>query len=496
MPASDICDLSLDETHRLYRSRSLSPVEVVDACLARIERLNPVLNAFVTLDADGARKAARAAEAMILAQPDELPFLFGIPFSVKDTLPTAGVRTTFGATLFNNFTPTEDAAIVAALKRDGCIFLGKTNSPAFGWTGVTENRVFGPTRNPWNPTHTSGGSSGGAAVAAAAGLCPINIGTDGGGSLRIPASFTQTVGFKATSGRVPNYPMGLGGGIQHIGAIARTVDDSTRIFANISKPCHKDIYSLPALEADFIARVAEPPPRLRILYAEALGYHEAIDAELAMICRRAAGTFQALGCEVVEKKLSWPSPEPIWKAIFTGNLANRLKSFAHRFDELEPELRRLVEEELREPHDYLQTSIDRNEWSTHPLAIHETFDLLITPVTACPPFPTGRFSPREDRSSTIYGWMPFAYPFNLTGQPAISMPAGLTDAGLPVGIQIIGARFSDALVMSAARAYEQANGNIVAWNETNLICASNARVLTSQAARSSHDNSTPGARLQ
>ena len=190
---SDITDLSVRDMARLYRKRLLSPVEVIDASLTRIENLNPTLNAFVTLTEETARIAARSAERQLRAS-DDLPLLFGIPFSAKDTLPTAGVRTTFGSRLFADVVPDEDAAAVAAVKRAGGILIGKTNSPTLGWIGVTHNKIFGATPNPWDLSVAAGGSSGGAAVAAAARMTPVNIGTDGGGSLRIPASFTATVG--------------------------------------------------------------------------------------------------------------------------------------------------------------------------------------------------------------------------------------------------------------------------------------------------------------
>lgn len=473
MSDDEICNLALCDFGRLYRRRTLAPSEVVEAFARRIERLNPSLNAFVTLDLESARKAARIADDAFAKRDVELPALFGIPFSAKDTLPTAGLRTTFGTTLFKDHIPAEDAAVVAHLRRSGCVLLGKTNSPAFGWTAVTDNRVFGPTPNPWDHRFTAGGSSGGAAVATAARLCPINIGTDGGGSLRVPASFTETVGFKASYGRVPNFPMGAGWPIQHLGAIARDVADAVTIFSRIAVLDRRDLASLPPPPDDGLALLDQKLPKLRILYARSLGYTHAVDPEMAKLCQAAVGTFRTFGCDVVEADLQWPSPEKIWKTFFVAGITNRLRSVADRLTELEPDLRALIEHEIAAPSDYLQTTIDRNEWSAFPLAIHTEYDLLITPTTACPPFPTGQFFPRtiDERPTTLYEWMPFTYPFNLTGQPAISMPAGRTRTGLPVGIQIIGPRYADMLVLHAAKSYEAARPPLTVWQESDFAAS-------------------------
>ena len=255
-----ITELSIREIARAYRLGKLSPVEVMDAHLARINGLNPRLRAFVTITEERAREDARAAEWKFRRSPDEAPPLCGIPFSVKDTLATGGVRTTFGSRLFADFVPDEDCAAVAAVKRAGGILLGKTNTPTLGWTAITHNKLFGATANPWNQSFTAGGSSGGAAVAALAGLSPINIGTDGGGSLRVPASFTGTVGFKPSYGRVPNYPTGPNWGLQHIGPIGRTTDDVAIVLDALAVADDRDPYSLPPTQMRFSECTARHMP--------------------------------------------------------------------------------------------------------------------------------------------------------------------------------------------------------------------------------------------
>jgi aspartyl-tRNA(Asn)/glutamyl-tRNA(Gln) amidotransferase subunit A len=463
--------LSVGEIARLYRRRELSPVAVVDAFLSRIERLNPKLNAFVLTAAAEARAAAHNAE-QAFARGTDLPVLYGLPFSVKDNIPTAGVRTTSGSPLFRDFVPKEDAAVVARLKSQGGILLGKTNTPAFGWIGATHNKLFGATPNPWDPTVTCGGSSGGAGVAATTGLSPVNIGTDGGGSLRTPAGFTGTVGFKPSYGRVPNYPTGNNWSLQHLGTIARTVTDVATIFNALAGPDSRDPYSLPSTGEDFAAAPVQTLKPLRVVYAEDLGFCEAIDPEIAALCRNAATSLRELGWTVEEKKLSWPSPVEAWRILFAAGISYRLKDFPDRRHDIEDGLLSLMDEMKVASGDlYLRACLERNQWWEHPRRLFETCDLLITPTSACPPFTLG-----QDTAGTVagkpisfYGWSPYTRPFNMTGQPAISVPAGRTKAGLPVGIQIVGQRFGDALVLAAAGAYERLRPWPTRWPAGNAI---------------------------
>jgi aspartyl-tRNA(Asn)/glutamyl-tRNA(Gln) amidotransferase subunit A len=455
---SDICGLSIREIGGLYRTGRLSPVEVVEAFLERIGTLNPKLNAIVTVTAEAARIAARKAE-QTLRERDDLPPLFGIPYTVKDTLPTAGVRTTFGSRLFSDFMPEEDAAAVAAVKRAGGIMLGKTNSPTLGWIAATHNKVFGSTPNPWDTSLTAGGSSGGAAVAAATQMAPVNIGTDGGGSLRIPASFTGTVGFKPSYGRVPNYPTGPNWGLQHIGPIARTIDDAALALDALAAPDDRDPYSLPPPEGLFAAS-DESPAALRILFAPDLGFSEAVDPEVVTVCRTAALAFRQLGHEVTEGNPGWSSPLPHWQTLFVAGVAGRLGHFvAERSEDIEDKLLEFIAAGQRmAPDAYYRAWLAKNEFWQEVRRSFEQYDLLITPTVACPPFLLGRDSPGTvaGRPVSFYGWMPYSAPFNMTGQPAISVPAGFTAKGLPVGLQLVGRRLADRVVLGAARAYERA----------------------------------------
>jgi len=271
--------------------RKISPVEVVDVVLARIEALER-LNAYVTLDAEGARHAARAAERAVMRKGARLGPLHGVPFSVKDLVVTKGVRTTFGTPIYKDNVPTEDAPMVARLKAAGAIMIGKTNTPTFGWIGATHNPLFGATRNPWNLERTPGGSSGGAAAAVAAGLAPLAVGTDGGGSIRIPASFSGIYGLKPTFGRIPIHPPSAAWSLSHVGPMARTVRDAALMLQVSAGPDERDASSLPAPGVDYVKALRGGVKGLRVAYSDTLGYAEVVDPEVREACGKAARAFR------------------------------------------------------------------------------------------------------------------------------------------------------------------------------------------------------------
>src|SRR5881296_3387296 len=252
MPETDLNWLSATEQAALIRSRKVSPVEIVDALLARIDKVNPRLNAFVLINADQARREAKSAERAVGKRGARLGPLHGVPFGVKDLVVTRGVRTTFGTPLYRDNVPTEDAPMVERVRAAGAIMLGKTNTPTFGWIGATHNLLFGPTRNPWHLDRTPGGSSGGASAAVAAGMGPLHVGTDGGGSIRIPAAFTGIVGYKPSYGRIPTYPASAAWSLSHIGPLTRTVADAALVLTVCAGPDERDQYSLPASGEDYL----------------------------------------------------------------------------------------------------------------------------------------------------------------------------------------------------------------------------------------------------
>jgi aspartyl-tRNA(Asn)/glutamyl-tRNA(Gln) amidotransferase subunit A len=459
MPTDELCWRPAIELAGMVRRRKVSPVEVVDAALRRIDALNPRLNAYVLVAAESARKEARAAERALMRRGARLGPLHGVPFSVKDLVITKGVRTTFGTPLYRDNVPTEDAPMVDRLKAAGAILLGKTNTPTLGWIGATHNLLFGITRNPWHLDRTPGGSSGGASAAVAAGMGPIAVGTDGGGSIRIPASCTGIFGFKPSFGRLAVYPASVAWSLSHVGPLTRTVADAALVTSVCAGPDERDPYSLPAERVDYLKALKGDLQGLRIAYTDDLGFAEVVDPEVAAVCARAARAFRELGARVEEVKPRWPAPIEAWSQIFHGGIAARLASFLDRRDQIDAGLLRIVEDTLKSaPTRYMQAWFDRLAWWQHPRALFDKYDLLLTPTIARPPFGVGLDHPSEiaGRPVSPWGWIPFTYPFNLTGQPAASVPAGFTKDGLPVGLQVVGRRFHDTLVLRASAAFERA----------------------------------------
>lgn len=450
MPATELA--------ALIRKKKVSPVEVVDAVLARIGRVNPKLNAFVTLTDEQARREAKAAERALGRKGAKLGPLHGVPFSVKDLVVTKGVRTTFGTPLYRDNVPAEDAPMVERMKRAGAILLGKTNTPTFGWIGATHNLLFGITRNPWNLERTPGGSSGGASAAAAAGLGPLHVGTDGGGSIRIPASCTGIFGLKPSFGRIPTYPASGAWSLSHIGPMTRTVADAALALQVCAGPDERDQSSLPGAPVDYVKALRGSLKGLRVAYSDDLGFAEAVDPGVRAVCAKAARAFGELGCRVEAVRPRWPSPRECWEDIFCGGIATRMAPYLDRRAEIDPGLYRIIETTLRNPPTkYVQAWFDRLAWWQHPRAFFERYDLLVTPTIACPPFKVGLDNPAEIAGTPVspYGWIPFTFPFNMTGQPAASVPCGFSQDGLPIGLQIVGRRFDDAGVLRAAAGFER-----------------------------------------
>lgn len=438
----------------------MSPVDLVDAVLARIDAVNPRINAYCTVAADHAREAAREAERRV-ARREPLGLLHGIPVSIKDLTPTAGIRTSFGSRIFEHHVPAEDAAVVERLKAAGAIVVGKTNTPEFGCKGVTDNRVFGATRNPWNTAMVAGGSSGGAGAALAAGLAPLAEGSDLAGSIRIPAAACGVVGLKPSPGRVPSYPSPNGwNSMAVIGPMARTVRDTALLLAAMSGPDERDPISLPAPGEDFLAACDQPLGRLRVAWTPDLGYAP-VDSRVAGVACAAARSFAGLGCALEEACPDFSDPDEMFRALTApmraASLGQYLAEWAEQMDPVLVERMHLADG--ISSIDYERQQRRRTElWHTV-RRFFERYDLLLTPTLAAPPFPIDApYPPREiagRATASPIGWFPFTFPFNLTGNPAISVPAGWAD-GLPVGLQIVGRRYAEALVLRAAAAFEAA----------------------------------------
>ena len=456
--SDELCWMTAVDLARAIARKRVSPVEVVDAVLARIDKLS-TLNAYVTLDADASRASAKAAERALTRRSARLGPLHGVPFSVKDLVVTKGMRTTFGTPLYRDHVPTEDAPIVERLKAAGGILLGKTNTPTFGWVGITDNLVFGVTRNPWNLDRTPGGSSGGAAAAVASGLAPLAVGTDGGGSIRKPAAFCGIFGLKPTYGRIPIHPHGASWSLSHLGPMTRTVRDAALMLNACAGADARDQYSLPADGADYVKTLGGGLKGLRVAYSETLGFAPAIDPEVRAATHSAAGVFRKLGARVDVVNPGWPSPYECWRTIFLGGIAARLAPYRDRQRDIDPGLRPIVEEALRmAPTAYVQAWFERNAWAEHTRRFFETYDLLLSPAAATAAFELGILYPStiDGRAVSREASSAFTFPFNMTGEPAASVPCGFTRDGLPIGLQIIGRRFADASVLRASAAFEAA----------------------------------------
>ncbi len=451
------------EASRLIRTKELSPVELTEAMLERIDRINPRINAFITVTADLARKGAKEAEAR--AQRGELISpLDGISLSFKDLTPTAGIRTTMGSKFLENNVPTEDSLVAKRMRGAGMVVLGKTNTPAHGYKDMADNLLGPPARNPWKLDRTTGGSSGGAAGAVAAGLGPLAQGGDGAGSIRIPASLSGVVGFKPSYGRVPNnQPNGnYWAATVHNGPIARSVRDCAMLLQIMAGPDPIDPLSIDAPPEDYVAACDGNIKGLKVVWSGDLGY-AAVDPEVREIAHRAALRFLDLGCVLEERDPRWDNPYQWAKDLWAIKQAAREYERGQLHPEwLEPTLTIQIFDALR------FTAIDfdkmlqaRSKFYDQARAFFETCDLLLTPT-----MPVGAWSVEpgvEEGPSEIGGRkvghnlfdrVPFTFPHNQTGYPAITLPAGFTAEGLPVGLQIVGRWHQDSTVLKAAANFE------------------------------------------
>jgi len=452
--------LSALEIADLVRRKEAKPLEILDAILARLEAVNPSLNAFCLVAADVARVAAREAEIAVM-KGEPLGALHGVPFSVKDVLPTRGLTTTGGSRLFADFVPEEDALAFGRLKAAGAVLLGKTNTSEFGHKAFTENPLFGITRNPWDTSLTPGGSSGGSAAAVASGVGPFALGTDGGGSIRIPAAFCGLYGFKPSFGRVPDRPM-FGGfeHVNHVGPITRTVRDAAAVLDVVAGGDDRDRGSLPREAGSFLQACDGDVKGLNVAWTPDLGY-AAVDPKVLAVCENAAGAFETLGCHVEVVNPGWESPEEIFSTMIAAQF---YAAWSDRLPDAEPHMDSSLVRFIRRggavsARDYLRAVARVEDYWREVQMFLERFDLLLMPTVATLPFGAGAHPPREiaGQDVSVLGWMPFTYPFNLTGQPAASVPAGWTDEGLPVGLQIVGRRHADATVLAASAAFEAAS---------------------------------------
>jgi aspartyl-tRNA(Asn)/glutamyl-tRNA(Gln) amidotransferase subunit A len=456
---NDLALISATELSALYCARKASPVEATKAVLAQIALLNPHINAFCWLDEDAALSAARASETR-WRRGQQLSPLDGIPTTVKDLSFTRGWPTRRSCYAIEAKGPwLEDSCSVARMRDAGAVLLGKTTVPEFAAAFWTRSPMCGVTRNPWNLEKTPGGSSGGASASLAAGMGTIALGSDAAGSARTPASATSTFGLKSTMGRIPDYPSSYLGTLAVIGPMTRTVADAALCMNEITKPDSRDSYALAPNGIDYVKAIQGGVKGLRIAYSLTLGYAQ-VDGEVAKLVEAGVKLLGELGAEVeiVEKIFDDPI-ETLLTCMLPG-VAN-----AFRFFKFTDAQQALIGADVRESArkgaaisivDYLAACDRREQLGALMRRFHERYDLLVTPVLAAPPIGAEESTSSDPRHKNITNMTPFTAAFNLTKQPAASVPVGLTSDGLPVGMQVVGPLYGDALVMRACHAIEQA----------------------------------------
>lgn len=465
MLSTDICFMPATELADKIRRKALSPVEVVDAAFKRIYALNPALNAFCTLTEERARADAKVAEAAVM-HGDPLGPLHGVPVSIKDLILTKGVRTMRGSKIYEHFVPDEDAPVVERLRQAGAIMLGKTTTPEFGFKGMTDSPVTGISRNPWNPDRTPGGSSGGAGAAVAAGMGPLAVGTDGGGSIRIPSSFCGIFGMKASFGRVPAYPPSAVAPLSHTGPMTRTVRDAALMLNAMVGPDDRDIHSLPRDATDYLAACEGNLRGLRVAWSATLGYAP-VEPEVARAGEAAARVFAGdLGCRLDVADPGFDNPASTFNTLWVGGLGTYLQPYLAEWkSRLDPDLAKMIDGLPRlTAADYAGALMQKTLVWDKARTFFQRYDLLLTPTMPTVAWEAGKPAPAQIAGRPIaeFGYTPFTFPFNLTGQPAATVPCGFSSDGLPIGLQIIGRRLDDATVLRACAAFEAARP----WTET------------------------------
>ena len=456
---TDLTQASAAELGRLYRKGKASPVETMKSVLARADRLSTTINALCHVDAKAALAAASASEKRWKKGEPFSP-LDGVPVSIKELVRVKGWSASMGSKLTDKTPVDADAPAVARLREAGAIVFAQSTSSEYGHKGVTDSPLHGITRNPWHTGMTPGGSSGGAGAAVAAGLGPIAIGTDGGGSVRIPASFSGLIGLKATFGRVPAWPPSMTGDLSNTGPMARTALDAALMMNVLARPDPRDGYALPPDDTDYTKKLTNLPKKLKIGFALRFGDHP-LDIEVAAMVTKAARDFEALGCTVeeVEAPFSFGEAGRAFVIHWLSALQRLLQVFPEaRHDEFDPSLLAGAKAGLRYTlQDVVNAQVTRRDLTIAWNLFFTKYDLLLTPTVAVQPFEAGTNLPPGPDGKPNFMWSPYTPQFNLTRHPAATVPCGLSRLGLPVGLQIASAHYNDALVLRAAAAFAEAH---------------------------------------
>lgn len=449
--------MSATQLSAAYEAGAISPLEVAEGMLGRIDALDAKINAFCLIDHHATLSQAQASEER-WGRGEPLSPLDGVPVAVKDLLLTKAWPTLRGSrTVDPKQDWDEDAPTVARLREAGAVLIGKTTTPEFGFKGATDSPLSGTTRNPWDVSRTPGGSSGGSAAALAAGLAPLALGTDGGGSIRIPASFTGTFGLKPSFGRVAAYPLSPFGTLAHVGPMTRSVEDAALLLNILAKPDARDWHQLPNPVADYRHDLQGGVTGLRIAYSPTLGFARNIDPDIAAAVQRAVLSLQSMGAEVEEVDPPASDPSEIFRTLWWGAAAQYLAPLGtDKLALLDPGLQAMVETGLDiDLPRFFEATLERGRYGAAMRQWMQGYDAIVTPTTAVAAFGVDRMSPAETNPYWLWmTWTPFSYPFNLTQQPAASINCGYTSDGLPIGLQIVGRMHDDDTVLRIAAAYE------------------------------------------
>ncbi len=462
--APDLCTRTAADLAALLAQGEVSAVEVLETHLDWIDQRNPALNAICTLDRDRARADARAADDLRRRDPDAAAAkpLLGLPTAVKDLVPTKGIRTTLGSPIFADNVPDVDALIVERIRRAGAIVIGKTNTPEFGAGSQTFNPVFGKTRNPWDPSRTCGGSSGGAAAALASGMLPIADGSDLGGSLRNPASFCGVVGFRPTPGRVPRVPPEQGwDDLAVLGPMGRTVADAALLFSVVAGPDAMDPISLGPPATPFHPVEPADLRGLRLAWTPNLGRYP-IEREVVQVCETALPVFRDLGAKIEETAPDLSDADSIFRTLRANLFADKLGPLLadHRHQMKDTVIEEIERGLALTGSDVAGAQAERTRLHCRVVDFFELHDALLLPTVQVLPFDVDRPYPTEIEGhvmSTYTDWMASCYSITVTGCPAISVPCGVGPSGLPVGLQIVTPRGSDRRTLALAAAFEEAS---------------------------------------
>ncbi|HTR87951.1 MAG TPA: amidase [Reyranella sp.] len=457
--SKDLAQMTAAHLARLYAKGKASPVEAMKAVLARTEAVNPTISAFRHVDTEAALTAARLSERR-WKKGKPLSDIDGVPVSIKELVRVKGWPATMGSKLTDKTPADADAPAVARLREAGAIVFAQSTSSEYGHKGVTDTPLNGVTRNPWNTDLTPGGSSGGAGAAVAAGMGPLAIGTDGGGSVRIPSSFNGLIGIKATYGRVPAWPPGMNGDLANTGPMCRTAVDCALMLNVITRPDARDATQLPADDTDYVKALKHPIKRPKVAFIARMSDHP-VDLEVASLVAKAVGRLAKMGWKIKEAEPPYPHAETskAFSTLWLTNSQRLLQLYPkERHGELDPSLRADAELGLKYTlQDCINAMVVRRESAVAWNLLFEAYDFVVTPTIAVQPFAVLKKAPDLPDGKPNWRWSPYTATFNMTRHPAATVPCGISREGLPIGLQIVGGHYKDAAVLAAAHQYAEAH---------------------------------------